>query len=369
MENILRSGRKIMEIKPACIRLEASTLCQLNCRSCPTAKGEVSKRIGAGYLKFENFRKVVIENSWICEIELSNWGEIFLNPDLLKIMKYACQKNVILRADNGVNLNTVNDGVLEGLVKYKLASMCCSIDGASQKSYEIYRRGGNFERVIDNIRKLNYYKSKYKSEFPALTWQFIAFAHNEDEIQTAKAMAKELKMNFFLKLSFGTLYTEEEFSPVRNMDLVRKESEEGAASRKEYREKSGKEYGGDRCKLLWLQPQINFDGRVLGCCVNYWDDYGNVYVDGVVGVLNNERMNYAREMLMGNVGCREDIPCTKCGFYKIRKENREWIRVEDVERDIRRESRFRNMVKRKLITIGAMNFVRRGKSLLRKFRI
>jgi hypothetical protein len=172
-----------------------------------------------------------------------------------------------------------------------------------------------------------------------------------------------------LKLSFGTLYTEEDFSPVRNLDLVRKESEEGVATRKEYREKSGREYGEERCKLLWVQPQINFDGRVLGCCVNYWDDYGNVYGDGVVGVLNNERMNYARQMLMGNVECREDIPCSKCGFYKIRKNDREWIKVADVERDIRRESRFKNMVKRKLMTTVGMNFVRRGKSLLRKFRM
>jgi len=138
-------------VKPISIRIDASTVCQLRCPSCPTAAGEIHKNIGSGFLKFEDFKKIIDDNIWIRDIELSNWGEIFLNPDLLKIIKYAHEKNVILRADNGVNLNTVSDEVLEGLVKYRFNSMTCSIDGVSQETYSIYRRNGDFEKVIDQI--------------------------------------------------------------------------------------------------------------------------------------------------------------------------------------------------------------------------
>ena len=49
-------------------------------------------------------------------IELSNWGEIFLNPDLPNILAYSYQKSVALTASNGVNLPTVKPEVLEAVV-------------------------------------------------------------------------------------------------------------------------------------------------------------------------------------------------------------------------------------------------------------
>ena len=161
--------------KPARVRIEASTICQLSCPSCPNATGEIHKNIGTGFLKFEDFKRIIDDNVWIRDVELSNWGEIFLNPDLLRIIKYAHEKNIILRADNGVNLNTVSDEMLEALVKYRFHSMICSIDGASQETYSIYRRKGNFEKVIEHIKRINHYKNIYKSAYPILTWQFIAF--------------------------------------------------------------------------------------------------------------------------------------------------------------------------------------------------
>ena len=84
-----------------------------------------------------------------------------------------------------MNINNVQKDVLEGLVKYRLRSMTCSIDGASNETYKTYRVKGNFETVIENIRKINFFKQKYQSEYPRLTWQFIVFGHNEHEIPLA----------------------------------------------------------------------------------------------------------------------------------------------------------------------------------------
>jgi hypothetical protein len=39
--------------------------------------------VGSGFLRLSDFQKLLEENQWIAEIELSNYGEIFLNPDLL----------------------------------------------------------------------------------------------------------------------------------------------------------------------------------------------------------------------------------------------------------------------------------------------
>lgn len=54
-----------------------------------------------------------------------------------------------------MNLNTVADDVLEGLVRYRLRTITCSIDGASRETYAIYRRHGDYDTVLGNIRKIN----------------------------------------------------------------------------------------------------------------------------------------------------------------------------------------------------------------------
>jgi MoaA/NifB/PqqE/SkfB family radical SAM enzyme len=81
-------------IRPKKISLEASTACQLRCPSCPTANGVIAKSIGTGFLRFGAFKKLIQDNPSIASIELSNWGEIFLNPDLEKIIEHAYQHNI-----------------------------------------------------------------------------------------------------------------------------------------------------------------------------------------------------------------------------------------------------------------------------------
>ena len=68
------------------ISIDASTFCQLKCPECSTSKGIIKNGIvGSGILSFDNFKKIVDCNPNIREIELSNWGEIFLNPEDYKI--------------------------------------------------------------------------------------------------------------------------------------------------------------------------------------------------------------------------------------------------------------------------------------------
>jgi MoaA/NifB/PqqE/SkfB family radical SAM enzyme len=302
------------------IRLEASSVCQLRCPSCPNASKAILPTVGSGFLRFSDFQKILDENPWIAEIEISNYGEIFLNPDLLEIIKYAYERNVILTADNGINLNNVKRDVLEGLVKYKFRRMTVSIDGACNETYKRYRIRGNYDVVIDNIKTINFFKKQYRSKYPLLSWQFVIFGHNEHELLTVRKLAGDLNMNFYSKLSWDA-----EWSPVQNQEVIRKEI--GAASRREYKEKYGVDYMQGICRQLWEQPQINWDGKVLGCCRNFWLDFGgNVFTDGLLKSLNNEKINYARDMLIGRQRARDDIPCATCEIYLNMKSEGHWLK-------------------------------------------
>jgi len=312
------------EVRPTTIRLEASSACQLRCPSCPTTTGASWPVVGRGYLKFDDFKKLVDANPWVRAIELSNYGEIFVNPELAAIVAYAHGRGVALSCENGANLNNLDDTIAEALVRYGFRSITCSIDGASQQTYSQYRVRGNFDDVIANIERINRFKRVYRSDLPSLTWQFIAFGHNEHEIAAAQRRAAELGMGFYVKLSWDS-----EFSAVKNAELVRETTGTGAATREEFRQKHGYDYMQGICTQLWEKPQINWDGKVLGCARNFWDEFGgNAFNDGLLASINSENLQYARRMLQGEVAPRDGIPCTTCDIYLGRKRDGQWMGIK-----------------------------------------
>lgn len=311
-------------VAPTRILLETSSHCQLRCPSCPTATGAIDAAIGKGFLSASNFEHLLSHNPALREVELSNYGEILLNPELPAILEIAHRHGVIVRADNGVNFNSAPQVALEAIVRYGLRSITCSIDGASPATYAEYRVRGSFDRVIANIRRLNTLKAAHASPWPVLTWQFVVFGHNEHELPAARALAEELGMLFCTKLSWDS-----SFSPVRDRALVA--AEFGVASREEFRQAQGRDYMSKICDQLWDSPQVNWDGRVLGCCRNFWGDFGaNAFEVGVHAAANSEKMRHARRMLTGKVPARDDIPCTSCDIYKTRAANADWVRRERV---------------------------------------
>jgi MoaA/NifB/PqqE/SkfB family radical SAM enzyme len=274
---------------------------------CPLAQGKTGI-LGKGYLRFQDFQRFIEQNPRIRNIELSNYGEIFLNPDLENIITYAYSKNLNLTALNGVNFNRVSENILEALVKFRFKIIYVSIDGASSDTYRVYRRGGDFDTVLGNIERINAYKQKYRRRFPHLVWQFVVFGHNEHELPTAKKMAKELDMGFVVKQNWNKTY-----SPVKNKDLVRREM--GFKTLDDYKQ-NRKKWSTPYCYQLWDSPQINWDGKLLGCCVNRRKDFGNVFEDGLESCLKSEKYRYAKKMLQGKVRPRKDIPCFDCLYYQ-----------------------------------------------------
>ncbi|MCR5261202.1 MAG: radical SAM protein [Candidatus Gastranaerophilales bacterium] len=313
---------------PKMIRLDACTLCQLKCPECYAQKA-IAKRnnaLGKGYLKFENFKNLIDDNEQLEEIELSNAGEIFLNPELVQIIKYAHEKGVKLTANNGVNLNYLSDEQAEALVKYSFEALTVSIDGASSETYKIYRVGGDYNKVLENLKKIINLKKQYKSIYPFLTWKFVVFGHNEHEIPKVKEIAKEIGVD---ELIFDGNY-EKKYSPIKNVDFVKKETglkrpeinSDFAVRIKEFREGNANWY---ECAMLWT-PQINWNGDILGCCSNYRKAFdGNVFRDGLLNALNNPHLIYAKNMVMNKAKKKWGIVCSGCWLYKLMKKHNEWI--------------------------------------------
>jgi len=305
------------------IRLDVCTLCKLNCPTCTMRLLNYGGN-GAGYLTFENYKKFLNNNeNQIKRIEISNAGEPFLNPEIIDILKYSKEKNIDITCNNGTTLNFNNKKILEALVDYEVKSVVVAIDGITQECYEKYRRNGNLNLVLENLKYLLDYKKQKNSTLPEVKWQYVIMENTEDKEQIigAKEMAKSLGIEICFKLTWDRSYipkNEVELKELTNLNYL---------TQTQYEKSTGKLYRRDdkfnnKCGQLWSFPQINWDGKVMGCCANRIPFNINVFDLGensIQKLFNNEEFKSAKDWLCNK---NTDIitPCHSCqNSFKIRE--------------------------------------------------
>ena len=315
----------IHEFVPSRVRLEVSTVCQLRCTGCGFQKGG-DDDLGRGFLTFENFKKFCDMNPFVKEIEISNYGEPFLNPHLVDMMVYAKEKGISLICFNGTNFNTVTDEQIRALVDTEFKYISLSIDGASQETYSKYRVGGNFDQVIENVKKLQAYKKEKGSQFPKLRWQYILMEHNELEVAKAKEMAKELGVSIFFKLNWDTSYKP------KHREYLLKETNRDFLTSEEYVAQYKRDPFNSLCEQMYIRPQINWDGRLLGCCTNRYAPFDiNVFETGLLEAIFSPQYKLSKECLMEVHPDKEKYgtsPCFKCPTRLTREKNEQAFEVK-----------------------------------------
>ncbi len=297
---------------PIRLVIDPGNICTLKCPLCPTGYGKNTRKKSA--MKFEDFRRIIDEiKDYVYEVDLYNWGEPFLIKDIFEMAEYAEKANIKVHLNS--NLNVYMNNVGERLVKSGAEHLTVSIDGACQETYEKYKRGGNFELVMKNLKEIINAKKKLKSRYPKITWQFLVMKHNEHEIEKAKKIADEIGVN------------EINFRPVRcdtgsEVTMTDKEKVETSEpwlptqekySRYDYRNKKRKNKL-KSCMFLKTTMTINGDGSVAPCCGVYDEkfDFGNVFKEGVMGVWNNEKYKKARMIISKRDSSDKSIVCSYC---------------------------------------------------------
>lgn len=299
--------------------LSATSICQLRCPVCETAKGFNRRGVlGSGHLKAVDLIRFLDLNPSLRKLEISHYGELFQNPEASAIFHAAFLKKVSLTVTNGVNLNYLSDEQCDALVKYAVRMLTIAIDGASAKTYSIYRQGGDFDTVLGNVARINAVKKKYNSVYPELCWQFIPFSHNEHEISAARSMAEALGMSFHIKLNAA-----ESYAPVGDVAGILKASGVLYATREAYLTATGRIYGVP-CHQLWQSPQINWDGKLLGCCSNLFGSLGEAFTQPLDVVMQGPLVVQTKKILLGLEPVPPDSPCAKCYVFteKIKDKSR-----------------------------------------------
>jgi MoaA/NifB/PqqE/SkfB family radical SAM enzyme len=248
---------------PFYLVIDPTNICNLKCPLCPTWQ-DIKAR-PKGKMDMEMFRNILDETGpYLFAVNLCNWGEPFLNPELPEMVRYAKKYNTVVGLST--NLNHLPDRTAQELVSSEIDIIVISLDGAKDESYTRYREGGDFSTVLGNIGKLNSYRQNNK-KFPLLIWQFLVNKYNEHEIGMAREMSQKMGLQFTpspMRTSMGKELLLPLYERVKEMkDWL---PHNPSYNKYPYDIRPETRTSQTTCKWLWNSAVVNWDGSISPCC-------------------------------------------------------------------------------------------------------
>ncbi len=185
--------------KPLGLVVDPINNCNLSCPGCVHSARSRSEKLfqwNSGMLTEDSYSALLRQyGPWALEIMLCNYGEPLLSPHTPRFIALA--RSYLMRTGLSTNM-TARRFDAGAYVDSGLDFMTISIDGATQGTYERYRRDGDLEVAFTNIRALVAARKERGKENPIMSWQFLAFEHNAHEIDAAMGLARELGLDQFV---------------------------------------------------------------------------------------------------------------------------------------------------------------------------
>jgi radical SAM protein with 4Fe4S-binding SPASM domain len=176
------------------------------------------------------------------------------------------------------------------LIESGLDYIIFAVDGATPETYEKYRKGGDFDKVCQNIHGFLKIKKELRSSIFCIV-QMVRLKDNRDEIPDMIRMWR-----------------------VEGIDEVRIKKDEvhneGSAIPGDNQDRPPMRHP---CYLLWRGPMyVHYDGTVFPCCYIYPDEpLGNLKKSSLLEIWNSEKMVQLR-----NAHVRKDLSgykaCQNC---------------------------------------------------------
>lgn len=299
--------------------IETSGTCNLGCPLCVT--GSRTGDLPKVFLTPDNLWKVLKQFPKLQLAMLYSWGEPLINSKFFDLMTIYRTHNIETQLDTNLSLR-LSDDFLDKLTSCGLNVLRASIDGASQETYEIYRKYGNFKLAYDNLRKIREIQKSTGREKPVLYWKFLVHKHNEHEIDKAKKMAKAIDVPLLLD-QFGL---SDDIPDVRVDTTPFQERKKYWLPKNRhylhpyYRGKTYKApYLHHPCPWLFNSASIHPDGTVLPCCYvgSTASGMGNINEQPFEEIWNSPKYQYARSLFMPGVKVpRVPVICEICPIYQ-----------------------------------------------------
>ncbi len=181
---------------PMLANLDPANVCNLRCPECAVGTGEINQP--QGMMEWETYEKTLNEiGPYLFYLELFRYGDPLLHKDILKIIEVAEKQYGIITLISSNFSMPLDEEFLRGLIKSGLSRLIVAIDDIEQDLYVKYRRGGDANRVIDQLKTLIRLKKEMNSDTPHIRWQTLIFNFNEDRKEEIEKFAWDLGVDDF----------------------------------------------------------------------------------------------------------------------------------------------------------------------------
>jgi MoaA/NifB/PqqE/SkfB family radical SAM enzyme len=333
------TGEVCAQAYPYYLTLEASDKCQLRCPTCVTgienelrAKGDRSTifRHNRTALKHELFDSLLAElGDYLYLIVFYNFGEPLLHKDLPALIRKAKARHIEIDVNTNLSL-PLSDARIEELLTSGLDYIYASVDGFSQRTYEIHRKRGDLELVKRNLEKLAKKRDQLALD-TCITLNFLVFSFNEHEIPAAQRFCADLRIQFNRRDAFIhdptwlPSYRRKEKPQIVPDEISLPEgyrhTVDGASVAWSPLPET-KEIKLGRCAWHYGYTAISAGGKVSPCCAvpGEKNDFGAMAPGHArfADVWNNERYRRSRADFAGRAaGELADTVCTHCPVPKF----------------------------------------------------
>ncbi len=328
--------RKKLFGRPYIIKIEPTNICNSTCRLCPT--GMAFHGRDKGKMTFDNFTRIVDQvKRYAYVIDLSNWGDPLIVPDIYEMIRYVHDAGVWTYISSNLHAFRQNDGDPERLVRSGLDMLSCSLHGASQTTYEIYQPGKSFDQTIEKIRVIVETKRRLHSLTPLVRLFFVVTRYNEYEIPAFRTLAESLGCEVaFIPASLNLRFVGFDqdlrdlgWNPQQKHETIEKIKSDWlpenhdwiapwyrAADHADKARSKPKKYV---CDWPWRGVVINWDAGVSVCCGDFDPkcDMGNVLTTSLAEIWNNQAYQNARLTFRQALHDGTGKPCCDCSGVLI----------------------------------------------------
>jgi len=311
--------------RPLHFYIDPSFACNLQCPHC---HGEKMRK--AGYhlpnLTENALTKILDEfGESLVQVYFANWGEPLLNKNFPKLVQKLKSYQIWVHTSSNLSLH-ISDSQMDDIIKSGLDFLILSVDGVTQDVYEKYRKNGNLDLVLTNIKRLVKRKQELNSTKPVLEWQILDFPWNRHQIEASRRMATQIGVDRF-KCIPGDIHEDMvpslgqrvDKAPVQ-MDMDRQQALKKIARKKQLKY----EYFG--CDHLYKHLCIYADGSTHPCYNVIAPEHkiGNIFEEGGDRVFNGKYQMANRKLFKGNGPDKiwGYDPCLNCDLITGKGEHR-----------------------------------------------
>ncbi len=290
---------------PKQLELEITTTCAKRCIHCEhTYWSKESQPIKQ--MPYDQVIGILEQFPGLRWASLVGEGSSFEHTEMKRFIKYLRDRNIMSYIPD--HMCDYDDDLIEYIVDNDMEGIVLSFDGATKETYEAIKVGCDYEKTLDNLKKMIEMKKKKKSPFPEIMFVFIAMKKNVHEIPAfvdlVASVGERKEFGAGSRIGFIRLLAFKQILDLQLEDIPQDLIDEACLRA----DKSNmlvnftgtnvrKELPDPSCCMAWMEPYIMMNGYVSQCCAVFISNnrdfirnhsHGNVLKDNFKDIWYNE---------------------------------------------------------------------------------